>query len=161
MSLRQDGTATVTRVGVALPHREAQPFQRRHRLIRRNVGAAEPGDAARSACVASRCQAGSAPAAVTVARLAAAQFQDHRGGRLDRIRHQRGIDAALEPLARVGDDLVPPAGQRDADRIEQRAFDEHGGGGFVAAGRLAADHAGDRLHAGGVADRAVLGDRAT
>ena len=56
--------------------------------------------------------------------FAAAQFQDHRGRGLDRVGHQRGIEAALEPLAGVGDDLVPPAGQRDADRVEQRAFDE-------------------------------------
>ena len=48
------------------------------------------------------------------------------------------------------------AGQRDADRIEQRAFDEDGRGGFVAAGGLAADHAGHRLHAGRIGDRAVL-----
>ena len=51
---------------------------------------------------------------------------------------------------------MPPAGERDADRIEQRAFDEDRRGGFVAAGGLAADHAGHRLHAGRIGDRAIL-----
>ena len=37
---------------------------------------------------------------------------------------------------------MPPAGLRDAHRVEQSAFDEDGGGGCVAAGRLAADYAG-------------------
>ena len=109
--------------------------------------------------VAVRCQAGWRAGLGDRARLAAAQFQDHRGGGLHRVGHQRGIDAALEALARVGDDLVAAAGERDADRIEQRALDEHRGRGFVAAGRLAADHAGHRLHAGGVGDGAVLGGR--
>ena len=52
---------------------------------------------------------------------------------------------------------MPAAGQSDADGIEQGAFNEDGGGGFVAARRLPADNAGDGLHPGGVADGAVFG----
>ena len=48
-------------------------------------------------------------------------------------------------------------GQRDAHRIEQCAFDEDRAGRLIASGGLAADHARDRLHAGLIADRAVLG----
>ena len=75
--------------------------------------------------VASRCQAGSRAGA-----------RPPRPARRRRVRGSSrvaastasgisaGIDAALEPLARVGDDLMAAAGQRDADRIEQRALDE-------------------------------------
>ena len=125
MSLRQDGTATVTFSASRCRTREAEALQRCHRLIRRNIRPAERGDARepqRGVALPGRRRAGLGDRA----RLAAAQFEDHRGGGFDRIRHQRRIDAALEALARVGDDLVPPSGQRDAHRIEQRAFDEHG-----------------------------------
>ena len=59
-------------VGVALPHGEAQPFQRRDRLVGGDVGAAEARRCGSNRMVASRCQAGSAPAAVTVPGFAAA-----------------------------------------------------------------------------------------
>ena len=41
--------------------------------------------------------------------------------------------------------------------IEQRALDEHRRRGCVAARCLTADHAGHRLHAGRIRDRAILG----
>ena len=73
------------------------------------------------------------------------------------VRHQSGVEASFEALPRVGNDLMPPPGQRDAHRVEQGTFDEHGAGGFIATGRLAADDTGDRLHARLVADRAIFG----
>ena len=156
MSLRQDGTATVTRAASRLCTAKPRRSSEATASSGGDVGAAETGDALeaqRRGALPGGWRAGFGH----LAWLAAAQFQHHRGGGLHRVGHQRGIDAALEALARVGDDLVASAGQRDADRIEQRALDEDRGGGFVAAGRFAADHAGHRLHAGGIGDGAVLG----
>ena len=106
--------------------------------------------------VAVRCQAGGAPASVTSPGSPPQSSSTIAVAASTASGISAGIDAALEALAGVGDDLVAAAGQRDADRIEQRALDEDRGGGLVAAGGLAADDAGHRLHAGGIGDRAVL-----
>ena len=135
---------------------KAQAFERSDRLIGRNIRPAEASDPIEPhGCIAppGRFAAGLGDGAG----LTAAQFHDQRGGGLDRIGHQRGIQATLKPLARIGNDLMATAGASDADGVEQRAFDEHAGCRFIASGGLTADHAGDGLHPGGVADRAVLG----
>ena len=111
-------------LGVTALHREAETLQRRDRFIRWNVGAAEPGDALepqRRGALPCGWRAGFGD----LARFAAAQFQDHRGGGLHRVGHQRGVDAALEALARVRDDVVATTSQRDADGIKHRALDKH------------------------------------
>ena len=57
--------------------------------------------------------------------LAAAEFQDQRRCRLHGIRHQGRVDTSLEALARIRDDLVPPAGAvyvELAERIWNTAF---------------------------------------
>ena len=143
-------------VRIALPHREAEALQRLHCLIRAEYPTRRTRPCARTAAwrrvarpVARRPRSTSPGSPPHSSRIIARR-------RFHRIRHQRRIDAALEALARVGDHLVPPPGQRHTHRIEQRAFDEHGGGGLVAAGRLAADHAGHRLHAGGIGNGAIL-----
>ena len=88
--------------------------------------------------------------------LAAAQLQDKARGGLDGAGQQGGVDAALEALASVRGDLMPPPGQRHAHRVEQRAFQEHPGGRLVAAGRGAAHDPGERLNARRVGDDAIL-----
>ena len=95
-----------------------------HRLIRRHVGAAKPGDALEAQRRVA-LPGGLGAGRDHLARLAAAAARSiiARGG-LQRRRHQRRVDAALEALPRIGADVVAPAGQRDAHRIEQRAFDE-------------------------------------
>ena len=62
------------------------------------------------------------------------------------------IDAALEAIARIGDDGEFAAGLGDVLRAPQRGFDQHVSGGLVAAGRLAAHHAGEQF------DLPVIGD---
>ena len=66
------------------------------------------------------------------------------------------IEAALEAVARVADDVEPPAGGGGAHRVEQRRLDKHLGRRLGAAGRLAADHAAEALHAAVVGDRGHL-----
>ena len=51
-----------------------------------------------------------------------------------------GIDAALEAIARVGDDAELAAGLRDVQGVPQRALDQHVARVLVAAGMLAAHH---------------------
>ena len=155
MSLRQDGTATVTRSAVALLHGEAEPGQRRRRPRRAGRRRRPGSPAGRSAALALRCQAGSAPADTTSLASPPHSSWISRVAASIAARQQRRVDAALEALAGVGDDAVPPPGQRHAHRVEQRAFDEHAGGRLGAAGRLAAHHAGQRLHAGRVGDHAI------
>ena len=62
---------------------------------------------------------------------------------VDAFRREGGIDAAFEPIARVGVDLEPPAGGGGDDRIPIGAFDEDLGGVLGAAGFLAAHNARD------------------
>src|SRR5262249_20666150 len=72
-------------------------------------------------------------------------------------RDEGRIDAALEAVARVADDLEPAARRGGADRIEQRRFDENLRCRLGAAGRLASDDAAEALHAVLVRDRGDLG----
>ena len=81
---------------------------------------------------------------------------DHPRRRLDRIRQQRRVDPAFETLARIADDLVPPPGECHRNGLEQRAFQEHARRALVAPRRLATHHAGERLHAIGIRDHAVI-----
>ena len=68
-----------------------------------------------------------------LAGLAAAQVHHHAGGKLQ-PRHREGrIDAALEAVAGIGDDAELAAGLRDVERVPQGRFDQHVGGGLVAA----------------------------
>ena len=57
-------------------------------------------------------------------RLAAAPFQDQPGAKLQPRQHEFRIDAALEAIARVGNDAQLAPGARHAHRIEPGGFDE-------------------------------------
>ena len=87
-------------------------------------------------------------------RRAAAQLDHHLRGELQPRQHEVRIDAALETIARVGVDAELAPGLRDVDRLPQRRLDQHVGGALVAARRLAAHDAGERL------DAVVVGDHA-
>ena len=65
-----------------------------------------------------------------------------------------GIDAALEAIARVRIDAELAAGLRDVERVPQRRFDQHVGGGLRRSRCLAAHDAGERL------DALLVGDHA-
>ena len=80
-------------------------------------------------------------------RRAAAEIEDHFGGKLEARHHELRIDAALETVAGVGDDAQRAAGAGDVQRLPQGRFDQHVGGGGVAAGMLAAHDAGNRFDA--------------
>ena len=85
-------------------------------------------------------------------RLAAAQLQDQPRRDLQPVPDKCRVEAALEAIAGVARDVELAAGRRGADRIEERGLDEDLGRRFGAAGRLAADHAAEALHAGAVGD---------
>ena len=51
---------------------------------------------------------------------------------------------------------MAPAGERDADGVEQRGLDEHLGGVLVTACGLATHDAGEGLHPGGVRDDTII-----
>ena len=87
-------------------------------------------------------------------RRAAAELHHHLRRELQPRHHEVRIDAALEAIARVGVDAELAPGLRDVERLPQRRFDQHVGGGLVAARGLAAHDAGERL------DAAVVGDHA-
>ena len=71
-------------------------------------------------------------------RRAAAQVEHQFGRELEPGHHEGRIDAALKPIARVGMNAELAAGLGDVGRIPQRGFDQHVGGRFRAASRLAA-----------------------
>ena len=79
-------------------------------------------------------------------RLAAAEVEHHLRRELEPRHHEGRIDAALEAVARVRIDAELAAGLRDVERRPQRRLDQHVGGVLVAARRLAAHDAGERLH---------------
>ena len=84
--------------------------------------------------------------------LAAADVEHHARRELQAGHAELRIDAALETIARVGDDAELAAGLGDVDRVPQRALDQHVAGRGVAARMLAAHDAGDRF------DAIVVGD---
>jgi len=141
---------------VAGGEREAEAFQQGHGLVGRHGEAAKFLRRVEAHRGGARPD-GFGPGEDDFARFTAAKVEDHACGGLNGARHQRGVDAALETLARVRRDLVAAPGHGDMDGVEQGAFDEHLGGGLVASGGLAADHAGEGLHAGSVGDDAILG----
>ena len=99
-----------------------------------------------------RLRIGGAPAMHELRGFAAAEFQDHARGDLRAGLDEGRIDAALEAIARIGIDAELAAGRGGADRIEIGRFEEDVRGFRRAAGRRAADDAGD-------ADRAaIVGD---
>ncbi len=87
-------------------------------------------------------------------RRAADEIQHHMRRHVETRQHEGRIDAALEAVARVGIDGKLAAGPRNVDRLPQRRFDQHIGGGLVAAGFLAAHDAGERFNALVVGDDA-------
>ena len=136
-------------------HAKAQAVQDRGRLIGWDLGA---GEAVQPLEMQGRVAApgGLGAGARGLGRLAAAEFEDHGGGGVERFRQEIGVDAAFEPGAGIAVDLVAAPGECHAHRIEQRAFDEHAGGGFADRGGFAAHDAGQRNHAGGVGDDDIL-----
>ena len=88
------------------------------------------------------------------ARLAAADFQDQLGRRLDAGFGGSRVDAALEAKAGVGFDAELAPGGRRADRIEQRRLDQDVDRTLPAGRRFAAHDATQRQHAVGVGDHA-------
>ncbi len=68
----------------------------------------------------------------------------------------RRVDAAFEPLPRVGSQAEAAAGEGDAHRIEQGALEEDSACGGIRTGGLAAHDAGKRLHPFGIGDGAVF-----
>ena len=76
-------------------------------------------------------------------------------GKFQPRHHEFRIDAALEAVARIGDDAERAAGAGDVQRLPQRRFDQHIGGVLVAAGMFAAHDAGDRIRR-----RCLIGDDA-
>ncbi len=63
--------------------------------------------------------AGRAPATTSSRRLAAAEFEDQLRRELEARQSEGGIDAALEAIARVGDDAELAAGVGDVVRVPQ------------------------------------------
>ena len=88
--------------------------------------------------------------------LAAAKLQDHVGRDLGARLDEGRIDAALEAEARVGDDAELAARRRRADRIEISGLEEDVLRLRAAAGRLAADDAGNPFRTGIVGDHRHL-----
>ena len=140
---------------VAGLHREAQAFERGHRLIGRHRGTAEAAEAF-EAQAGRALPCGRLAGLGHLARLATTKLDHHGGRQIERDRRQRLIDAAFEALARIGADVVAAARAGDAHRVEDRAFDEALGRRLVAAGWLAADDAAQRFRPGSVGDDAVL-----
>ncbi|GJE72844.1 hypothetical protein CHKEEEPN_4405 [Methylorubrum podarium] len=87
-----------------------------------------------------------------VARGAAAQVDHEAGGEVEARQGEGRIDAALEAVARIGDEAEPPPGAGDVARIPEGRLDQHVGGALVAARRLPAHDAADRLDAVGIGD---------
>src|SRR6185437_15540702 len=89
--------------------------------------------------------------------FAAAQFQDQPGRELQARLDKRGVDTALEAIARIADDFETATGCGGADRVEQRRLDIDLGRGLGTAGRLATDDTAEALYAVIVGDDADLG----
>ena len=87
--------------------------------------------------------------------LAAADLHDQPRRELRAGDGEGRIDAALEAIARVGDDAQTPARAGDVEGIPQGAFDQHIRGVFIAARELPAHDARDGFHALVVADHHV------
>ncbi len=85
-------------------------------------------------------------------RLAAAQRQNHARRQLQARNRKLRINAALKPIARIGDNAEFSACLGDVRGVPQRGFDQNVGGGLVATGALAAHHAGERF------DAVIVGD---
>ena len=122
---------------------EAEPGQDRLALLARNVDADQAPDLAVGK-VDRPLRRGRVARDDHPRRLAAADLEHELGREIAAGNAEVGIDAALEAVARVGDDAEPAAGLGDVGRVPQRAFDQHVAGLVVAARVLAAHDSGDR-----------------
>ncbi len=77
--------------------------------------------------------------------LAAAKVKNEAGREVAARQAEIGVDAALEPVTRIGDDTKLAAGVGDIGWVPERALDQHVAGGLVAAGMLAAHDTGNRF----------------
>ncbi len=142
------------RRGVA--NRAAERFEDRTAFGRRDVQSPKSGQPLRAQHIAA-APFRLGPGPDDLGRLAAAQFEDQPGGDFETGADKRRVDAALEAVARVADDFEAAAGCGGTDRVEQRCLDINFGGRVGNAGRLAADHAAEALHAVVVGDRGDFG----
>src|SRR5882724_532966 len=129
-----------------IDHRAAQRFEDGAAFGRRDVQPAKAGETLRLKQIFAmpiRHGAGDHD----FRRLAAAQFEDQPGGDFETRSDKGQIEAALETVTRIADDVEPTPGGSGADRIEQGRLDEHLSGRFGATGRLAADYAAEALYA--------------
>ncbi len=154
MSARQGGGTTCS-VSSSPDDLAAERGENALGLARRQVHAAQSRDARRAQ------REGAAPLGRCAGdhdfrRLAAAERQDQAGREFGAPFDRGRVDAALEPVARVGFDAELAPRRRRADRVEQRHLEEHGGRVVAAARALAAHQPGDALHPVGVGDH---GDR--
>ena len=143
-------------LGVARLDGEAEPFQRRDRLVRRHVRAAQAPRGARSAARRSAASAGSRPAETTalgsppqrsrIMRVAASSAAGGSAGSMPRSKRWRASDTiwCRRPVRAIR------TGSNSAHSTNTR------GRVLVAAGRLAAHDARQRLHAACVGDHAIL-----
>src|SRR5690606_40411599 len=87
-----------------------------------------------------------------LARLAAAQLEDHAGRGFHRRDNRRRVDAALEAVTSVAHNAALAPGRRGPQRVEQRAFQVDVRGLLGATRRLATDHATQPLRPTTVGD---------
>jgi hypothetical protein len=146
------GRGHLDRVTLALDG-EAQRLQRGADLALLEPDAGEPLDEARpeadDGLGLRRCAGDFAPR-----RRAACGLHHHGGGEIEPGEDERGVDAALEAIARIADDAGLAASGGGAQRVEIGAFDQHVLGRFSAAGTLAAEDAAEAEHG------AIVGDHA-
>ncbi len=87
--------------------------------------------------------------------LAAADLLDQGGGALQRAALQGRVDAALEAVARIRQQLVAAAAGGHGHRVEAGGLEEDLGGRFAHAGGGTAHHAGQHQRAAVVGDEQV------
>jgi len=134
---------------------ETQPLERGHRFRRRDVHAAEAAQP-REAQPRLPPPFRPCPRLGDLARHPAANLHDHGGGGGERLGQDLSVNAAFEPRPRIGDDAGALAGAGNPHAVEQRAFDEHIGGGEIAARGFAASDAGQGLRPRPIGDDAIL-----
>ena len=151
-SARQDGTATFTTLPVPATKKPRWP-RMRFDLRQRHIETGEPLDFVDREIDRPLVDRLAADHDV-LRRRAAAQIEHHLRREFEARHHEIRIDAALEAVARIRIDAELAAGLRDVDRLPERGFDQHVGGGLVAAREFAAHDAGERF------DALVVGDHA-
>ena len=119
-------------VGAGALDAEAEALENLRRVFTRRVDAREPLGFAPGKIDGAREQRQFAGER-EFGRLAAAEFQHELRRKLDPRQRKGRIDAALETVARVGDNAELAAGVRDIHRVPQRRFDQHVGRRVIAA----------------------------